>query len=139
MSVTPFQLTFLNYLGGFEYFFFTAKKEYGVDVEETGQTTENILPGWPNSWGLNADTIDKQTFRKTRDYVIVRSQYLSLNQLNAIKYIRISPLVQLMVTRLDRRTVIVDNDSFKVYDEQDKLFSVQFKIRYTNLNPSQRV
>lgn len=139
MSVTPFQLTFLNYLGGFEYFFFTAKKEYGVDVEETGQTTENILPGWPNSWGLNADTIDKQTFRKTRDYVIVRSQYLSLNQLNAIKYIRISPLVQLMVSRLDRRTVIVDNDSFKVYDEQDKLFSVQFKIRYTNLNPSQKV
>lgn len=139
MSVTPFQITFLNHLGGFEYFFFTAKKEYGVDVEDSGETTENILPGWPNSWGLNADTINKQTFRKSRDYVIVRSQYLSLNQLNALKQIRTSPLVQLMVTRLDRRTVIVDTDSFKVYDESDKVFSVAFKIRYTNLNPSQRV
>jgi hypothetical protein len=139
MSVTPFQITFLNYLGGFEYFFFTAKKEYGVDVEEVGETRENILPNWPNSWGLNADTIDKQTFRKSRDYVIVRSQYLSLNQLQVLKLIRTSPLVQLMVTRLDRRTVIVDSDSFKVYDEADKLFSVAFKIGFTNLNPSQRV
>jgi hypothetical protein len=139
MIVTPYQITFLNHLGGFEYFFFTAKKEYGVDVEETGETRENILPNWPNSWGLNADTIDKQTFRKSRDYVIVRSQYLSLNQLEALKEIRTSPLVQLMVSRLDRRTVIVDTDSFKRYDEADKVFSVQFKIRFTNLNPSQRV
>ena len=139
MTVTPFQITFLNYLGGFEYFFFTAKKEYGVDVEETGETRENILPGWPGSWGLNADTIDKQTFRKSREYVIVRSQYLDLNQLQVLRQVRTSPLVQLMVTRLDRRTVIVDSDSFKVYDESEKVFSVQFKIRYTNLLPSQRV
>lgn len=139
MTVTPFQITFLNHLGGFEYFFFTAKKEYGVDVEETGETKQNILPGWPNSWGLNADTLDKQTFRKSRDYVIVRSQYLSLNQLQALKEVRTSPVVQLMVTRLDRRTVIVDSDSFKVYDESEKVFSVQFKVRFTNLLPSQRV
>lgn len=139
MRVTPYQITFLNYLGGFEYFFFTAKKEFGVDVEETGETRENILPNWPNSWGLNADTIDKQTFRKTRDYVILRSQYLSLNQLRALKYIRVSPLVQIVTSRLDRRTVIVDNDSFKVYDEEDKTFSVQLKVRFTNNLPSQRV
>lgn len=135
----PFNITFLNHLGGFEHFFFTAKKEYGVDVEETGETRENILPNWPNSFGLNADTIDKQTFRKTRDYVIVRSQYLSLDQLNALKEVRTSPLVQIMTSRVDRRTVLVDTDSFKIRDEADKVYSVQFKIRFTNLNPSQRV
>lgn len=135
----PFNITFLNHLGGFEYFFFTAKKEYGVDVEETGETRENILPNWPNSFGLNADTIDKQTYRKTRDYVIIRSQYLSLNQLNALKEVRTSPLVQIVTSRLDRRTVLVDTDSFKVRDEADKVYSVQFKVRFTNLNPSQRV
>ena len=139
MTVDPYQITFLNYLGGFEYFFFTAKKEYQVDVEETGETRQNILPNWPNSWGLNADTLDKQTFRKSRDSVIVRSQYLTLNQLNALKHIRTSPLVQIMTSRLDRRTVIVDSDSFKVYDEQDKLFSLQFKIKFTNNIPSQTV
>lgn len=135
----PFNITFLNHLGGVEYFFFTAKKEYGVDVEETGETRENILPNWPNSFGLNADTIDKQTYRKTRDYVIIRSQYLSLNQLNALKEVRTSPLVQIVTSRLDRRTVLVDTDSFKVRDEADKVYSVQFKVRFTNLNPSQRV
>lgn len=139
MQTEPFNITFLNHLGGFEYFFFTAKKEYGVDVEETGETRENILPNWPNSFGLNADTIDKQTYRKTRDYVIIRSQYLSLNQLNALKEVRTSPLVQIVTSRLDRRTVLVDTDSFKVRDEADKVYSVQFKVRFTNLNPSQRV
>lgn len=139
MTVTPFQITFLNYLGGFEYFFFTAKKEFGVDVEQTGETRENILPNWPQSWGKNADTLDKQTFRTSRDYVIVRSQYLSFNQLQALKYIRTSPLVQIVYSRIDRLTVIVDTDSFKVYDEADKLFSVAFKVRFTNNVPSQRV
>lgn len=139
MSVTPFQITYLNHLGGFEYFFFTAKKEYGVDVEQTGETRENILPNWPQSWGKNADTLDKQTFRTSREYVIVRSQYLSFNQLQALKYIRTSPLVQIVYSRIDRLTVIVDTDSFKVYDEADKLFSVAFKVRLTNNVPSQRV
>lgn len=139
MTVTPFQITFLNYLGGFEYFFFTAKKEFGIDVESTGETRENILPNWPQSWGKTADTLDKQTFRTTREYVIVRSQYLSLSQLQALKYIRTSPLVQIVYSRTDRLTVIVDTDSFKVYDEADKLFSVAFKVRFTNNVPSQRV
>lgn len=139
MTVTPFQITFLNYLGGFEYFFFTAKKEFGVDVEQTGETRENILPNWPQSWGKNAATLDKQTFRTSRDYVIIRSQYLSFNQLQALKYIRTSPLVQIVYSRIDRLTVLVDTDSFKVYDESDKLFSVAFKVRFTNNVPSQRV
>lgn len=139
MTVTPFQITFLNHLGGFEYFFFTAKKEYGIDVDQTGESRENILPNWPRSWGENADTLDKQTFRTSRDYVIVRSQYLSIEQLQALKYVRTSPLVQIVYSRLNRRTIIVDSDSFKVYDEQDKLFSVAFKARFTNNIPSQRV
>jgi hypothetical protein len=139
MMVDPFQMTFLNHLGGFEYFFFTAKKEYRVDVEETGQIQENILPNWPASWGENADTIDKQTFRKSRDSVVVRSQYLSLNQLLALKSVRTSPLVQIVYSRTNRRTVIVDSDSFKVYDESDKVFSVQFTAKFTNTIPSQRV
>jgi len=139
MTVTPFQITFLNHLGGFEYFFFTAKKEFGAEVEETGETRENILPNWPNSWGKNADTIDKQTFRKSRDYVIVRSQYLSLNQQQALRSIRTSPLVQIVYSRINRRTVIVDSDSFKDFDESDKLYSMQFKVKFTNTLPSQRV
>jgi len=139
MSVELYYITWLNYLGGFEYFPFTAQKEFQVDVQSTGQTRVNILPGWPNSYGKNADTIDKQTFRISKNAVIIRSQHLSLNQVEALSYIRTSPVVQLVTSRLDRRTLIVDADSFKKYDEGDKVFSVQFRVMFTDEIGSQRV
>lgn len=139
MQVTPYQITFLNHLGGFEYFFFTAKKEYQVTIEDARTTRQNLLPNWGQSYGKTADTIEKQTMRVSRNSVIVRSQYLSLNQLEALTEIRTSPLVQIMYSRTDRRTVIVDADSFTKYDEKDKVFSVTFKITFTDTIPSQKV
>lgn len=139
MTVEPYQITFLNHLGGFEYFFFTAKKEYQVVIEDARTTKQNLLPNWGQSYGKTADTIEKQTMRVSRNAVIVRSQYLSLNQLEALTEIRTSPLVQIMYSRTDRRTVIVDADSFTKYDEKDKVFSVTFKITFTDNLPSQKV
>lgn len=139
MQVTPYQITFLNHRGGFEYFFFTAKKEYQVVIEDARTTKNNILPNWGQSYGKTADTIEKQTMRVSRQAVIVRSQYLSMNQLEALTVLRTSPLVQIMYSRTDRRTVIVDADSFTKYDEKDKVFSVTFKITFTDNLPSQKV
>lgn len=139
MTAQIYYITWLNYLGGFEYFPFLAFKEFQVDIMETGQTRKNIFPQWPQSYGRNADTIDKQTFRNSKNGVIVRSQHLSLNQLEALSYIRTTPLVQLMTTRIDRRTLIVDSDSFKKYDEADKLFTIQFRVLFTDDIPSQKV
>lgn len=132
-------LTYLNNLGGFEYFPFYKRKEFQIDVEETGTSRNNILPSWPNSYGKNADTLVKQTFRVTRNRVIVRTQHLSLTQLNALSYLRSSTIVQIVNSRRDRRTVIVDSDSFKKYDEGDKLFTLQFSFTYTDEIPSQTV
>jgi hypothetical protein len=130
-------LTWLNYLGGFDYWDFTAQKEYGVIIEETTSSRSNIFPTWPNSYGEFADTIDKELYRSSREQIVVRSQHITLEQLNAIKYIRTSPLVQIVVSRTDRRTVLVDTDSFRVYDEGDKLFSITFTIKYTDQIPAQ--
>lgn len=132
-------ITFLNNLGGFEYFPFYKKKEFQVDVNDSGTSRNNILPSWPNSYGKNADTLEKQTFRVTRNRVIVTSQHLSLSQLNALSYIKSSTVVQIVTTRRDRRTVIVDTDSFKKYSESDKLFTLQFSFTYTDEIPSQTV
>jgi hypothetical protein len=132
-------LTYLNNLGGFDYFPFVKQKEYQVDVEETGTSRNNILPQWPNSYGKNADTLVKQTYRVTRNKVIVRSQHLTLAQLNALSYIKSSTIVQILISRRDRRTVIVDTDSFKKYDERDKLFTLQFSFTYTDEIPAQTV
>lgn len=139
MSTEPIYITWLNYLGGFEYFLFTSEKAYQVDIEDSGTSRNNILPNWPNSYGKTADTLTKQTFRTSRNKIVVRSQHLTVNQRDALKYIKTSPVVQIVEGRTDRRTVIVDTDSFQIYDEGDKLYTISFTISYTDEIPSQRV
>lgn len=139
MTTSPIYLTFLNYLGGFEYFPFTADKEFQLDIIESGQTRENIFPNYPKSWGETADTIDKKTFTKAKDKIVVRSQHLTPNQRDVLKWIKVSPVVQIVETRTNRRTVLVDQDSFKIYDESEDLFSIQFTITFTDDKPSQRL
>lgn len=132
-------MTWVNYLGGPEYFLFTGKNLYQVDIEETGTTKKNILPSWPKSYGVTADTILKQTHRVARNKINVRSQHLTRNQIEVLTGIRTSPLVQIVVSRNNKRTVIVDGDSFKKYDEMEDLFGLQFSISYTDEIPSQKI
>lgn len=130
-------LTWKNYLGGHDYWLFTAEKEYGVDIIETTESTKNIFPEWPKSYGEFSDTIDFETSRRSKDTILVRSQNLTLAQVTGLKYIKTSPLVQIMESSSDRRTVIVDPNSFVVYNETDKIYGIQFTIRYTDDIPSQ--
>lgn len=139
MTGSTIYLSWLNYLGGFEYWPFMAKHQFETDVEEVGETTENILPNWPESWDANADTVKKQTYRTTRNAITVYSQFVTLDQLNALQVIRTSPLVQIINSREDRLTVLVDQDSYVRYSEKDRLFKISFRISLTNTNPSQKV
>lgn len=125
-------ITFLVYTGNFEHFFFNAEDEFQLDIQEVGQTRTNVFPSWPNSWGTTADTIDKTTFRKAKNGIIVRSQFLTENQRDVLKYIKTSPCVQIVYSRTDRRTVLVDSDSYKIYDEADNQYTTQFRILYTD-------
>jgi hypothetical protein len=132
-------ISWLNYLGGFDSWYFTAEKDYLISIGENGIRQENILPSWPESYGEFADTITSQTFRDSTNEIVVRSQYLTVSQLNAIKYIKTSPLVCIINSRSDRRVVLIDQDSFKVYSDGDKLFSIEFKATYTDNIPSQTI
>jgi len=67
----------------------------------------------------------------------VRSQHLTQNQLEAIQYIKTSPLVQIVNSRTDRRTVIPDTDSFTVRKDNQDLFEITFNLTYTDEIPSQ--
>ena len=138
-SENPIYLTWLNHLGGFEYFLFTALKEFQIEITDSKTTTQNIFPNWPNSWGQNADTITKKVSTTGKNKIVVKSQHLTENQIEAIKLIKISPVVQIVTSRSDRRTVIVDSDSFRVSDEVEKLFALQFSITYTNEIASQKL
>jgi hypothetical protein len=132
------RLTWLNNMGGFDYWKFTAFKDHIREIKEAGETRVNILPSWPKSYGSDASTIRKQTFRTSGEQFLVRSQHVTLEELQAIAYIKSAVLVQEIVSRSDRRTVIVDEDSFTVFKEDDKLYQISFTITRTNNLPSQR-
>jgi hypothetical protein len=133
-------LSWLNNLGGFEYWPFIGNEDALLSVEEVGETTKNLFHQWPKSYGAGADTITKQTFRKTRKEKLIRSQHLSRTQAEFLgEEIKSSPLVQIVTSRRDRRTVIVDNGSFTVHRGIDKIHNLSFTISYTDGYPSQTV
>jgi hypothetical protein len=132
-------LQWVNYLGGVDQWLFTAQKDHGIDIKESGETKENIFPNWPKSYGEFATTITKKTHIDASEFKVVRSQYLTEDQAEAIKYIKTSPVVQIVNSRQDRRTVKVDSDSFIYRKESDKMFYIEFTIEYTDQIPGQRV
>lgn len=135
-----FYISWLNNLGGFEYWPFVGYKDHNLEITETGTTTKNIFPQWPKSYGVNADTIRKQTFRKSRKQKVIRSQVLTRDQANVIgEEIKSSPLVQLISSRRDRRTLIVDDASFTVTQDRNKVHFLNFTVTYTDNVPTQHV
>lgn len=135
-----FYISWLNNLGGFEYWPFVGYKDHNLEITETGTTTKNIFPQWPKSYGVNADTIRKQTFRKSRKQKVIRSQVLTRDQANVIgEEIKSSPLVQLITSRRDRRTLIVDDASFTVTQDRNKVHFLNFTVTYTDNVPTQHV
>ena len=132
-------LTWLNNKGGFDYWNFTAFHDNLIDISETSEGSENTFPGWPGSYGEFADTDRRrQTFRDSSTQILVRSQHITEEQLNAIAYIKSSVCVQILESQTDRRTVLVDSDSFVKSRDEDKLYSISFTITYTDNIPAQR-
>lgn len=132
-------LTWKNYLGEMDYWLFTTLKDYMIDISETQETKENIFPDWPLSYDPNADTIKKETKRVSSKQIVIHSQNVEQSDLDGIQFIKTSPLVQIMVSRSDRRTVIIDKNSFKVYSDGDKLHTIELTLTYTDEIPSQIV
>lgn len=130
----------MNHLSGPQYWLFTGRKDYNIDVYEAGVTRKNIFPGWPNSYGPNADTIKRQTFRKVQKQEVVRSHALSRTKAMELgEQIKSAVLVQIITSKRDRRTVIVDTNSFTLVKEADKMHSLSFTITYTDDLPSQHI
>lgn len=138
-STEELNMTWLNNLGGFDYWNFQADKDDIVEIREAIETKKNILPSWPKSYGETADTIRKQTARVSNKSYTVRSQHLTLDELNAISFIKSSVLVQIINSRYDKRTVIVDTDSFVKSKDGAKERFIAFNISFTDDIPSQTV
>lgn len=130
-------ITWLNNVGGYDYWDFTAKKTSFITNLESQTQEKNIFTNFPNSNGEFADTIRQQTVRRSRNAVRIESQNLTQAQLDGIKWIFSSPLVQIVDSIYDRRTIIVDAQSVEVYKDQQDLFTIGFNASYTDELPSQ--
>jgi hypothetical protein len=143
-DTTGFYLTWLNYLGGYDYWFFKAQSQYFVDVTESKTQEINIHNNWPKSYGEFAQSITKQSSRKSKNMVRLNSQYLTKDQSDAISWIVSSPLVQILTSEtvnevdiITQRTVIVDSSTLKKYQDRENLYSISFTITYTDELPVQ--
>jgi|GEM_PF-1905929 len=130
-------LTWKNSLGGFDYWLFTAFKDESISILDTQTKYLNVYPNWENSYNEFAEGLSIETSRKSRRDIIVRSQTLTEAQINFVSGIKTSSLVQQMTSKYDRRTVIIDKSSFLVKKDNDKVYTLQFTISYTDLIPSQ--
>lgn len=133
-------LGYMNSVGGMQYWLFTGRKDYNIDIYESGVTKKNVFPGWPNSYGSTADTITQQTYRKVKRQEVVRTH--AINRTSAMELgeqIKSAILVQVINSKRDRITVLVDTDSFTIVKEANKMHSLTFTITYTDDLPSQHV
>lgn len=136
-SFQDFYLVWLNYLGGYDYWNFNARKIPGIDILESKTQEKNIYTAWPNSYGEFADSITKQTIRRSKNIVTVNSQLITIAQKDAIKLIVTSPLVQICTSQYDRQTLIVAPDTLKLPKDQDKTRKITFGVIYTDELPTQ--
>lgn len=136
-SLNQVNLTWLNYLGGFDYWVFTSDSEYGIDIESTKTTKKNIFVDWPKSYGKRADSINKENQRLSRKRITLRAENLTEDQISDLYRIKTSPLVQIIISKEDRRTVIPDTSSFTYLEQRNKLFNLEITVSYTDNEPSQ--
>ena len=137
---TNLYLTWLNYLGGYDYWLFTPQKQFKVDVTESKTQEINIHNNWPNSYGEFAKSVTQQSVRSSKNVIKLTSQYLTKDQADALAWIVSSPLVQILTTTsgvTTARTVIVDSGTLSKYQDRDNLYSVSFSITYTDELPVQ--
>lgn len=133
-------ITWLNNLGGFEYWPMVGKADYNHEVIDSGETKTNIFPRWGKSYDDKADTIRKQTFRKTRKSIVLRTHSIDKTTATELSEgIKNSVLVQILDTKKNRRTVIVDTDSITIYRERDKMHAFAFTASFTDDLPGQTV
>jgi len=124
MTIQPnINLTWLNKLGSWECFYFTARKTYGQSIQSVSNRNLDPCLNWDASEGDSEDLEISE-----RDTLVVRSQALTLQQLEAIKEIR-SAITVVDITGQPVK-VSVDKGSFQYFTDKQKRKTIEFTITY---------
>ena len=126
-------LTWLNVLGGWDYWKFTAEKDYNLNIESKDTIKRNIFADWDNTFSngdTEIDVINSEAYKS----IGVFSQYLNPNELETISAIKYSPKVQVL-NGSKLTTVLVDKDNILLYNDGDEesLYTIRFNIQLPNI------
>lgn len=121
-------LTWLNSLGKWEDWIFKAEKDYSIEFGDSQLVKRDIYQDWDNGF-INGETEGDVISIESWDKVTVRSQFVTLEQLEVLKEILRSIKVQAYVGD-KKQTVIVDRSSKKIRTDGDKLYTIAFDINY---------
>lgn len=122
-------LQWLNSLGGWEHWNFTAFKTFGYDISEVRTIQRDIFQNWDVDF-IAGQTESEHISVKSREAITVRSQDLTLQQINAIARIKFSIKVNDETRIANIVTVLVDKGSFQYRTDADKRHTIEFIIRY---------
>jgi hypothetical protein len=125
-------LTWLNNLGGWEYYNFKAQKEYGIGFGDSTAITRDVFNNWDTDF-ISGETQDDYISIEAYETVLVRSQFMSSDEINAVKNIKYAIRVQHVTSEESKVTVLVDKTSFKINSDGDKLYQIEFEIRYPKI------
>jgi hypothetical protein len=121
-------LTWLNSVGGWEYWTFTARHSYGYDSNDIGRIEKDIFQNWDADF-ISGQSETEVLGKDVRSFITVRSQLLTKEQVDAIAKIRNSIKVQ-EVRSTGNVTVLVDTGSFTYRTDKDKTITIEFRITY---------
>lgn len=121
-------LTWMNSLGGWEYWTFTSRHSYGDDVQDLGIIERDIFQDWDSGF-INGQSEREVLGKDVTPFTVLRSQALTKEQVDVIKNIRSAIKVQ-VVTDSGFTTVIVDAGSFTYRTDREKNILIEFTIRY---------
>ena len=129
-------LRWINYLGGWDSWLFQGYQDLGVNITEAQETKRDIFNIWDNDFteGTTQSDYIRVQSQSTR---VVRSQFLTEAESDAIKWIKQSVKVQsinqtLACAEQNRITVLVDKNAFTIRTTERKLRTISFNLRFTN-------
>lgn len=122
-------LRWLNTLGGWDEWTFTARHSYGFDISNVQTFNIDIFQRWDSNFTNGSKEQDILSL-DAQPTVILRSGFLNEQQINAVSQVKISKNIQTIsgVGVVENQSIIIDRSSFTYRTDKEKLIEFEFKI-----------
>lgn len=127
-------LRWLNTLGGWDDWTFTARHSYGFDISNVQTFNNDIFDNWDSKY--IAGKQEQQTLSlDVAPTITLRSGLLSEDQINAISQVKISKNVETVSGQgvKANQSVTIDRSSFTYRTDKEKLIEFEFQITLPNI------